>query len=81
MHPSRAAGATRGGGPKSYKKPKPKPAAGDDTAAAGAPKGFKPQAYEYRTPDGVPGLNKIKAAIRQTSRMLKRVSGVFDLRG
>lgn len=54
---------------KSYKTAKPKA----PSNAASFPEKHKPQALEYRTPDGLPGVNKIKASIRQTTRLLKKV--------
>ena len=54
---------------KSYKTAKPRA----PTNASSFPEKHKPQALEYRTPDGLPGVNKIKASIRQTTRLLKKV--------
>ena len=54
---------------KSYKTAKPK----TSNAPSTVNDKHKPQALQYRTPDGLPGLNKIKASIRQTQRLLKKV--------
>lgn len=66
---SRPHAADSNGKKKSYKTAKPKAPSNASTF----PEKHKPQALEYRTPDGLPGVNKIKASIRQTTRFLKKV--------
>lgn len=54
-----------------------KPRAGPSTprpGPAGATEVHKPFALQHRTADGIPGLSKLKASIRQTKRFLAKVS-------
>lgn len=62
--------------PKSYKQPKPRTT--DDISEAG-PSRPKPRPIEQRDASGIPGVSKLKGQIRQTTRLLAKVSPVLPL--
>ncbi|WVQ85053.1 hypothetical protein IAT38_007217 [Cryptococcus sp. DSM 104549] len=57
--------------PHPYRKPKPTPAEGAAPAPS-APNAHKVRPTEERAPDALPGLSKLKSAIRQTKRLLAK---------